>query len=264
MKVLTRKLWYTNARGSHDNTSVHGSPFPPRVSSPLQHKQPSASQHQIRDEQMRGKRDSRRGVGTGEKEENSRSGNWGEGRKKTHESKVDLRAREPRDASGAVVGTRQRERAEHKEEEQCGARQQQCRHDRRRRPPAALPAAAQQRPPAPHRRTARHSRRRVTTARSALSLCLHSRLQVVLAVCPLLCLTDLSRPGVFYRNKEEERRRSPPLALLGLGLWVALQRRGATRRGCWAVFLIIDEHGRCLCIKGGIETEFRYKRISLS
>jgi hypothetical protein len=107
MKVLTRKLWYTNARGSHDNTSVHGSPFPPRVSSPLQHKQPSASQHQIRDEQMRGKRDSRRGVGTGEKEENSRSGNWGEGRKKTHDSKVE------RGRASPAPSTRRRSNAAH-------------------------------------------------------------------------------------------------------------------------------------------------------
>jgi hypothetical protein len=37
--ILTRKLWYTNARGSHDTTSVHGSPFSPRVSSHLQRKQ---------------------------------------------------------------------------------------------------------------------------------------------------------------------------------------------------------------------------------
>jgi hypothetical protein len=62
-----------NARGSHDNTSVHGSPFSPRVSSPLQRKQPSTRQHQIRDEQMRGKRDSRRGVETEEKEEKKRT-----------------------------------------------------------------------------------------------------------------------------------------------------------------------------------------------
>jgi hypothetical protein len=135
--------------------------------------QPPATQATRRcDEQMRGKRDSSRGVGTGEKEKNAQL----EG------GSAEARARA---ASGAIVGPRQKESAEHKEEQQRGARQQQRRYDRRQRPPAALPAAAQQRPPTPPRRTAHHARRRVTPARSSLSLCLlFSRRQVVLAVSP--------------------------------------------------------------------------------
>lgn len=188
-KGLTRKLWYTNARGSHDSTSVHGSPFSPRFSAPLQHASNQYTcQYPIGDDASKCAEDEIRG----EEKKNARlEGGSAEAR---------ARAREARAAAGAVGGPRQRERAERQEEEERSARQQQRRHDRRRRPPAPLPAtasaAAQQRPPAPPRHAACHAHRQVTSTRSALSPSLPLPLRplppVVLAASPPLscvCLT---------------------------------------------------------------------------
>jgi hypothetical protein len=77
MKVLTRKLWYTNARGSHDSTSVHGSPFSPRASSPLKHATKPSTPQQT----PANARKKRFGARKSEKE------------KKTYDSKADLRKR---------------------------------------------------------------------------------------------------------------------------------------------------------------------------